>query len=216
MMRRLLSHAPGGVLILAAVLLPLGFSALGQDGQPEPDRHPDWGSNMWEPGPSMGGNLKNMTPAQRQRMQRSWSFMNKQVPDDYLKATNTVGYTTKAIAAGGPLYAAHCMVCHGETGLGNGALAQDLTPSPALLAYLIQQPIAVDQYLLWSISEGGKQFDTAMPVFKTVLTQEQIWQIIAYLRAGFPAIEEEGTPAENGTPPSVTTDEPRADPKPGG
>jgi hypothetical protein len=31
---------------------------------------------------------------------------------------------------------------------------------------LVQQPIAVDQYLLWTISEGGKPFDTAMPAFK--------------------------------------------------
>ena len=141
--------------------------------------------------------------------------MNKQVPNNYLKSTNSIGYSIKAIAAGGPLYAAHCKMCHGQTGLGNGELAPDLTPSPALLAYLIQQPIAEDQYLLWSISEGGKRFDTAMPAFKTVLTEEQIWQIIAYLRAGFPAIEEEGTPAENGAPPSVTTDEPGAAPKTG-
>ncbi len=208
MTRRLSSHTPAGALILAAILLPLVASAA------EQDRHPDWGSNMWEPGPSMGGNLKNMTPAQRQRMLRSWTFMNKGVPDDYLKAENTVGFTTKAIAAGGPLYAAQCQRCHGETGLGNGALAPDLTPSPALLAYLIQQPIAVDQYLLWSISEGGKQFDTAMPAFKNVLTQEQIWQIVAYLRAGFPAIEE-STPAASGVAPPVKTDEPSPEPKPG-
>ena len=209
MTRRRSSQACAGVVILAAFLLPLVSSAFGQEG------HPDWGSNMWEPSPSMGWNLKNMTPAQRQRMLRSWTFMNKQVPNNYLKSTNSIGYSIKAIAAGGPLYAAHCKMCHGETGLGNGELAPDLTPSPALLAYLIQQPIAEDQYLLWSISEGGKRFDTAMPAFKTVLTEEQIWQIIAYLRAGFPAIEEEGTPAENGAPPSVTTDEPGSAPKTG-
>jgi mono/diheme cytochrome c family protein len=143
-------------------------------------------------------------------------FVNKEVPEDYLKATNNVGYTTKAIAAGGPLYAAQCKRCHGETGLGNGELAQDLTPSPALLAYLMQQPIAVDQYLLWSISEGGKQFNTAMPAFKNVLTQEQIWQIIAYLRAGFPEIEGQGTPAESGAAPPVKSDELSPEPKPGG
>ena len=209
MTRRRSSQACAGVVILAAFLLPLVSSAFGQEG------HPDWGSNMWEPSPSMGWNLKNMTPAQRQRMLRSWTFMNKQVPNNYLKSTNSIGYSIKAIAAGGPLYAAHCKMCHGETGLGNGELAPDLTPSPALLAYLIQQPIAEDQYLLWSISEGGKRFDTAMPAFKSVLTEEQIWQIVAYLRAGFPAIEEEGTPAENGAPPSVTTDEPGAAPKTG-
>ncbi|MGO8842817.1 MAG: c-type cytochrome [Methyloceanibacter sp.] len=151
----------------------------------------------------MGWNLKNLSPAQQQRVLRSSAFINKQVPADYLKASNDVGYTTKAIAEGGPLYVANCVRCHGETGLGNSELAQDLTPSPALLAYLVEQPIAVDQYLLWSISEGGKPFGTAMPAFKTVLTQKQIWQVIAYLRAGFPEIEQEGAPADEGTEPPL-------------
>jgi mono/diheme cytochrome c family protein len=209
MTHRLSSRAPAVLLLLAAILLPLATSASGQD------RHPDWGSNMWEPGPSTALNLQNMTPAQRQRMLRSWTFMHEgSVPEDYLKATNTVGYTVKAIAAGGPLYVAQCRQCHGDTGLGNGELAPDLTPSPALLAYLMQQPIAVDQYLLWTISEGGKQFGTAMPAFKTVLTQEQIWQIVAYLRAGFPALED--TPTDGSVAPPVQTDEPSPKPKPGG
>ena len=153
--------------------------------------------------------VHRMEPAQRQRMMRQWTFMNKGVPEAYLTATNEVGYTTKAIDEGGPLYVAHCLKCHGETGPGNGELAQDLTPSPALLAYLVQQPIAVDQYLLWTISEGGKQFDTAMPAFKDVLTQKEMWQIIAYLRAGFPQVEREEPQAETGTVPPATTDEPK-------
>ena len=155
----------------------------------------------------MARSVHRMEPAQR--MMRQWTFMNKGVPEAYLTATNEVGYTTKAIDEGGPLYVAHCLKCHGETGLGNGDLAQDLTPSPALLAYLVQQPIAVDQYLLWTISEGGKQFDTAMPAFKDVLTQKEMWQIIAYLRAGFPQVEREEPQAETGTVPPAQTDEPK-------
>jgi mono/diheme cytochrome c family protein len=162
----------------------------------------------------MGWNFKNLSPEQQQRMLRFSTFVNKGVPEDYLKAENTVGYTTKAIAAGGPLYVAHCVKCHGETGLGNGELAYVLTPSPALLAYMIQQPIAVDQYLLWTISEGGKQFDTAMPAFKNELSEEQIWQIVAYLRAGFPAVEEQQAPAASKTAPPAKTDEPSLKGKP--
>jgi hypothetical protein len=97
--------------------------------------------------------------------------------------------------------------------LGNGDLAQALSPSPALLAYLIQQPFAIDQYLLWSISEGGKQFGTAMPAFKDVLTEQQIWQIVAYLRAGFPAIEDQA-PIGGGAEPPVRTDGPSQVPPP--
>ena len=49
--------------------------------------------------------------------------------------------------------------------MGNGDAGKALSPSPALLAYMIRRPIAVDEYLLWSISEGGKQFGTDMPAF---------------------------------------------------
>jgi mono/diheme cytochrome c family protein len=192
---------------LTALVLAGGSSSFGQD-QDQERESGGAPSNLWQPGPSAGWNIQALSPAQRQRLLRSSAFINKEVPEAYLDASNDVGYTTKAIAEGGPIYSANCKRCHGETGLGNGALAQDLTPSPALLAYLVQQPIAVDQYLLWSISEGGKQFGTAMPAFKTVLTQNQIWKVIAYLRAGFPAIDDEGAPADGGGTPPVQSDEP--------
>lgn len=165
------------------------------------------GSEEWAPGAALGWNFKNLSPEQQQRMIRFSTFVNKRVPQQYLTTQNNVGYTIKAIAGGGPLYAAHCGRCHGETGLGNGELASALTPSPALLAFMVQQPIAIDQYLLWTIAEGGKPFGTAMPSFKNELNQEQIWQIVAYLRAGFPAIEGDGAPKPNGAP-AVKTDDP--------
>ena len=86
-------------------------------------------------------------------------------------------------------------------GLGDGEGAGDLTPSPALLAYLVQQPIAIDQYLLWSISEGGKDFGTAMPAWKDTLSEDQIWKIIAYLRAGFPDVDLDVQADETKAPP---------------
>jgi mono/diheme cytochrome c family protein len=161
--------------------------------------------------PAVGWSLQNLDPEQQQRMLRFSTFVNGGIPHEYSTAENTVGYTVRAIAEGGPLYQAHCQKCHGVMGLGNGDLAYSLKPSPALLAYMVQQPVAVDQYLLWSIAEGGKQFGTAMPAFKNQLSQDQIFQIVAYLRAGFPDVEG-GSPAgtEDG-PGAAVTDEP--DPK---
>jgi mono/diheme cytochrome c family protein len=167
------------------------------------------------PGQPLGWNFKNLSPEQQRRTLRFSTFVNKGVPERYLNAENKVGYTTRAIAEGGPLYLSHCAKCHGDSGLGNGDLAYVLTPSPALLAYMIQQPIAIDQYLLWTISEGGKQFDTAMPAFKTELSQDQIWEIVAYLRAGFPAVEDENAPDKGETAPPAKTDEPSLKPKAG-
>ncbi len=162
---RRLALAIAALLVASALLAPAVSRSLAQARLPA------------EPDMPMGWNFKNLSPEQQQRMLRFSAFVNKKVPEDYIKAENSVGYTTNAIAAGGPLYLAKCAKCHGDTGLGNGELAYSLNPSPALLAYLVQQPIAIDQYLLWTISEGGKQFGTAMPSFKTELTQDQIWQI---------------------------------------
>jgi mono/diheme cytochrome c family protein len=185
-------RAIAALLVASALLAPAVSRSLAQARLPA------------EPDMPMGWNFKNLSPEQQQRMLRFSAFVNKKVPEDYIKAENSVGYTTNAIAAGGPLYLAKCAKCHGDTGLGNGELAYSLNPSPALLAYLVQQPIAIDQYLLWTISEGGKQFGTAMPSFKTELTQDQIWQI-AYLRAGFPVVGDAVRPAE---PPPAKTDDP--------
>jgi hypothetical protein len=55
-----------------------------------------------------------------------------------------------------------------------------------------------------------------MPAFKKELTQEQIFQIVAYLRAGFPAIEDDDVPKSGSAPPPAKTDEPGSDAKPGG
>src|SRR3990172_5149619 len=93
---RILCLASVAALMLCACLWPLAPSALAQEGPEE-----------WEPGAPMGWNFKNLSPEQQQRMIRFSSFVNQRLPEEYLKAENSVGYTTKAIAVGGPLYAAH-------------------------------------------------------------------------------------------------------------
>jgi mono/diheme cytochrome c family protein len=40
--------------------------------------------------------------------------------------------------------------------------------------------------MLWSISDGGAAFGSAMPAFKDVLSRDEIWKIVTYMRAGFP------------------------------
>jgi mono/diheme cytochrome c family protein len=163
------------------------------------------GPELWQGGPPTSWNFKNLSPEQQQRMIRFSTFVDRRFPEEYAKVENDVGYTVNAIAAGGPLFLAHCSQCHGKSGLGNGDLASALSPSPALLAYMIQQPIAIDQYLLWTISEGGKPFGTAMPAFKNELSREEIWQVVAYLRAGFPAIDDAARQSET---PAAKTDTP--------
>jgi mono/diheme cytochrome c family protein len=116
------------------------------------------------------------------------------VQKEYQGAASTVGSSKETVEAGGRLYSERCASCHGKEGMGNGDTPRSLLPSPALLAYMIQRPISVDEYLLWSIAEGGKQFDTEMPAFKGRLARQEIWRIIAYMRAGFPGAADPAPP----------------------
>jgi mono/diheme cytochrome c family protein len=130
-----------------------------------------------------------MNQDMRARMQRHWTYMHEGLPAEYAGAKSTVPDAPASVAEGGRLYAKNCASCHGQTGLGDGEAGKSLTPSPALLAYLIQHPVAADEYLLWSVSEGGKPFGTAMPAFKDTLKRDDIWKVIAYMRAGFPEVK---------------------------
>ncbi len=127
-----------------------------------------------------------MGPQQKIRMLRHWSYMTAGVPQTYRGAFSPAPATAGTIAAGARLYAAHCAECHGASGFGDGDLGRSLEPSPALLSFMVRMPMAVDEYLLWTISEGGAAFGSEMPAFADTLTSEQIWQVIAYMRAGFP------------------------------
>lgn len=147
--------------------------------------------DFWQPGwmhRHMWGR-RDASPDMRARMQRHWTFMHDGVPKTYQGAQSPLKPTTVDITEGGTLYAENCVSCHGKTGMGDGEAGESLTPSPALLAWMIQRPVAVDEYLMWTIAEGGAEFKTAMPAFKGTLERDQIWKIIAYMRAGFPDVD---------------------------
>lgn len=135
---------------------------------------------------------KETTPDLLSRAARHREFMEAGVPVEYRSRTSPYPAATMVIQDGGKLYQAYCAVCHGATGLGEGDAGRDLTPSPALLAYLIKRQRSVDEYLLWTIADGGAQFGTEMPAYKDILTDREIWQVVTYMRAGFPNAGEAG------------------------
>jgi mono/diheme cytochrome c family protein len=149
---------------------------------------PDWMiRELWGPG--------RMPKSVMARLLRHTTYMQYGVPREYQDAKSTVKANPETIAAGGRLYAQHCASCHSADGMGNGDAARALSPSPALLGYMIKRPVAVDEYLLWTIADGGKQFNTEMPAFHDKLPRDDIWRIIAYMRAGFPQAGQPAAPA---------------------
>ena len=178
-------------LILAAIGAVL-VSAPWPDAGAQPPHGPMWGQDRWDPGAMHRDRWhpNHMGPGQRHRMFRHWSFMNQGVPQDYRGARNPFSFSAETVAAGAKVYTENCAACHGDRGLGDGEAGRDLSPSPALLSYLVQMPMAVDEYLLWAISDGGNAFGTDMPAFKDTLTEDEIWKVITWMRAGFPETAE--------------------------
>jgi len=81
------------------------------------------------------------------------------------------------ISAGANLFKTDCVTCHGESGHGDGPASQALDPRPANLVDLSK--IAAEDFLFWKISIGVD--GTAMPAWKGTLTDQQIWQVIAFI-----------------------------------
>ena len=78
---------------------------------------------------------------------------------------------------GGKLYDQYCRTCHGETGQGDGAAGSGLNPKPANFHRKKIQSQS-DGALFYKISTGRGP----MPTFKNSLTEEQRWQLVAYIR----------------------------------
>lgn len=98
------------------------------------------------------------------------------VPSEYAGKTNPLG--ADAATKGAELFSVNCASCHGEKGHGDGPAAASLDPKPRNLLEFQSQ--VGDDYLFWRISEGVT--GTSMPAWKGVLTEEQIWQVIAFVR----------------------------------
>jgi mono/diheme cytochrome c family protein len=115
-------------------------------------------------------------------MSRHVQGMMGDIPSPYVGLGNPLPDSTETVTKGATLFAANCSVCHGVGGRGDGPAGKNLSPQPTDLPGALAMPIVTDDYLFWTISEGGKAFDTAMPAFKEALNEGERWQLIRYLR----------------------------------
>lgn len=148
--------------------------------------------DMWQgeaPTPSWSG--EQAAAGYALRSKRHKAFMQGGVPPEYRNALSPYPAADMLLPEGGALYAKECAICHGVDGFGDGEAAMDLRLPPALLAFMIESPDLVDEYLMWTIAEGGAEFGSSMPAYKAFLTPREIWRIVAYMRAGFPALEDQ-------------------------
>lgn len=94
-----------------------------------------------------------------------------------------IPYTSKSIARGKQFYLIHCVECHDQDGKGlgrrdfNGTQPADLTDPDAWMHGVSAEAI------FSSIREGTKD---DMPPFKDRLQDQQIWQVVNFVRSLWP------------------------------
>ena len=76
------------------------------------------------------------------------------------------------------IYVDKCLKCHGEKGKGDGPKAWDLSKKPADYTDKAKMAKFTDEDLTKAVKEGKKP----MPAFGKKLTDEQIDNVIAYIR----------------------------------
>ena len=112
----------------------------------------------------------NFTQAQSS----SWT-----VPKAAISVQNPLAKDAASIAIGKTLYKTYCSPCHGDKGKGDGPASASLNPKPADHTSEMVQAES-DGTLYYKISEGHAH--TAMPPFKAVLSADQRWALVNYIR----------------------------------
>ncbi len=94
--------------------------------------------------------------------------------------TNPIQSNAETIEAGKKIFGFYCVVCHGRDGQNTGVPFAGGTspPIPSLAALDVQQ--YTDGQLKWIIENGIAP--SGMPASKGILSDDDMWTIIVYLR----------------------------------
>jgi S-disulfanyl-L-cysteine oxidoreductase SoxD len=95
-------------------------------------------------------------------------------------AKNPLPPTAENIADGKASFSHYCVACHGLDGQNTGVPFADnmAPPVPSLASNTVQS--YTDGQLKWVIDNGI--FPSGMPASKGILTDEEIWSIVVYIR----------------------------------
>lgn len=86
------------------------------------------------------------------------------------------------------VYFQNCVACHGPALDGKGRFANSLTLPPRQLTDHMFLPMHPEGYVFWRIAKGGwalpsimEPWNSAMPAFEDMLTENEIWAVILFL-----------------------------------
>ena len=89
---------------------------------------------------------------------------------------------------GGFIYFKNCFFCHGDFLDGRGMTSLNLNPVPANFQDVGTIAMLQEAFLFWRIGTGGPglpdeswPWQSAMPIWQNILTQQEIWKVILFL-----------------------------------
>lgn len=105
--------------------------------------------------------------------------LNKSVERRAPNRKNPLPATPENLRGGLAHFRENCVICHGAPGVDPGEIGQGLNPgAPDLTLPRVQA--RTDGQLYWLVDEGIKM--TGMPAFGPTHDENEIWQIVAFLR----------------------------------
>lgn len=96
---------------------------------------------------------------------------------------NPVAPTRASIDRGSALFQQNCVVCHGADGRGDGPGAAELNPKPT--DFRLHTPLHIDAQFFKFIIGDDSFAGSAMPEYRDQLSEEDIWNLVNYLRSAF-------------------------------
>lgn len=85
-------------------------------------------------------------------------------------------------------YYRNCVFCHGDDLSGNGMFVHGLDPIPTNFADGDTIANLRETFLFWRVAKGGPglpeeggPWDTAMPAWEKILTEEEMWEVVLFL-----------------------------------
>jgi thiosulfate dehydrogenase len=93
------------------------------------------------------------------------------------RLANPIAADEPNLVAGARIYRQHCTLCHGDPAHAKSTLAESLNPpAPQFTTDMADMPEHQNFYIL----QHGIRW-TAMPGWKNVLSEQQIWQLVTFL-----------------------------------
>ena len=124
----------------------------------------------------------------------------------------TRGAMADHLRTGQRVYYENCLPCHGDQLDGKGHFAHGFSPAPA--SFQDNGTIAqlTESYVFWRVAKGGPglpregtPWNSAMPAWEDVLTEDEMWAVILYLyqQTGWKPRRWEAAEAEHASPPGT-------------